>query len=111
VHGLFALFFEVIAFAIILLFVGLAALQVLVVKLRTIVASIVSMRIVRLAIVMIALVASMVVGILVATMLFVAPLMATPSRKMSSFLFLFAASCPWQSFQERQLPCWLLDTA
>ncbi len=87
-HGLFALFFEVIAFAIILLFVGLADLQVLVVALRTIMVSIVSMTIVRLEIVIIALVASMVVGILVAMMLYVAPFMALPSRKMSCFLFL-----------------------
>jgi hypothetical protein len=111
VYGLFPLFFEVIAFAIILLFVGLAALQVLVVALRTNVASIFSMRIVRLAIVMIALVASMVVGILVATMLFVAQFTAMCSRKMSCFLVLFAASCPRQSSQECQLPCRLLDTA
>ncbi len=42
-HGLVALFLEVIALAIILLFVGIAALQVLVVVLRKIVASITSM--------------------------------------------------------------------
>jgi hypothetical protein len=56
-HGLVALFLEVIALAIILLFVGLAALRILVIAARTIVALIVSMTIVRLAIVAIASVA------------------------------------------------------
>ncbi len=37
-HGLVALFLEVIALAIILLFVGLAALRVLIVVMRTMVA-------------------------------------------------------------------------
>ncbi len=67
-HGLVALFLEVITLAIIFLFVGLAALQVLVIASRTIVALIVLMTVVGLAIVAIALVASMVVTIFVKTM-------------------------------------------
>ncbi len=85
-HGLVALFLEVIALAIILLFVGLTALQVLVVASRTIVASIVLMTIVGLAIIAIALVAPMIVAIFVTTMLLVAQFMATSGRKMSHFL-------------------------
>jgi hypothetical protein len=45
-HGLIALFLEVFALAIILLVVGLVALQVLVVASRTIMASIILMRII-----------------------------------------------------------------
>jgi hypothetical protein len=85
-HGLVALFLEMIAVAIILLFVGLAALQVLVVAPRTIVALILLMTTVRLAIIAIALVALMVVAIFVAWMLLVAPFTATCGRKMSHFL-------------------------
>ncbi len=71
-HGLVALFLEVIALAIIFLFVGLAALQVLIVATRMNVALIISMTIVRLAIIAIALVTSMIVTILMAVMLLVA---------------------------------------
>jgi hypothetical protein len=85
-HGLIALFLEVITLAIILLFVRLAALQVLVVALRTIVALIVLIIIVGLAIVAIASIAPMIVAIFVATMLLVAQCTAMRSRKMSHFL-------------------------
>jgi hypothetical protein len=76
----------VIVLVIILLFVGLAALQVLVIALRTIMVSIVSMTIVGLAIVVIALVAPMILAIFVATILLVAQFTATRGRKMSRFL-------------------------
>ncbi len=72
VHGLVALFLEVIAFAIILHFIGLPALRVLIVATRAIMVLIVLMTIVGLLVILIALVASMVVAILVATMLLVA---------------------------------------
>jgi hypothetical protein len=85
-HGLVALFLEVIALAIILLFVGLAALRVLVVMARMIVVLIVLMTIVRLAIVAITSVAPMIVAIFVATMLLVAQFTAMHGRKMSQFL-------------------------
>ncbi len=71
-HGLVALFLEVIALAIILLFVGLAALQVLVIMSRKIVASIVLITIGGLAIVVNTKVAPVIVNIFVATMLLVA---------------------------------------
>jgi hypothetical protein len=87
VHGLVALFLEVIALAIILLFVGLAVLRVLIVSKRTIVALIVSMTIVGPSVVAIALVASMVAMILVLAMLLVAQFMAMHGRKMSRLLF------------------------
>jgi hypothetical protein len=85
-HGLVALFLGVIAFAIVLLVVGLVALQVLIVALRTIVALIVLMMIVGLAIVAITLVALMVVTIFVTMMLPVAQFMATHGRKLSRFV-------------------------
>ncbi len=71
-HGLVALFLEVIALAIILLFVGLAALQVLVIMSRKIMASIVLITIGGLAIVVNMKVAPVIVNIFVATMLLVA---------------------------------------
>ncbi len=71
-HGLVALFLGVIPLAIILLVVGLGALQVLVIASRAIVVLIVSMMIVRLAIVAIALVAFMVGTIFATRMLPVA---------------------------------------
>jgi hypothetical protein len=79
----------VIALAIILLFVGLAALQVLGIALRTIVASIDSMTIVRLVIVAIAPVALIVVAIFMTIMLLVAQFTAMRSRKMSRFLLVW----------------------
>jgi hypothetical protein len=89
VCGLIAFYLEVIALAIILLFVGIAALQVNIVAPRTIVALIVLMTIVRLAIIAIALVGLMIVMILVATMQLVAQFMATRCGKVSCFLFLW----------------------
>jgi hypothetical protein len=87
-HGLIALFLEVFALAIILLFVGLATLQVLVIALRMIMVLIVLMMIVGLVIIAIVSVASMVVAIFVTMMLPVARFMATGVRKMSrSLLF------------------------
>ncbi len=87
-HGLAALFLEVIALAIILLVVGLVVPCVLVVASTTIMALIVLMTIVRLAIVAVTLVASMVVVIFVAKVLLVAQFTATCSRSMSRTLFL-----------------------
>jgi len=89
VHGLAALFLEVIALAIILLVVGLVFPCVLVVASTTIMAAIVLMMIIRLAIVAIISVASMVVVIFVATVLLVAQFTATCSRNMSRTLFLW----------------------
>ncbi len=86
-HGLVALFLAVIVFAIILLFVGLAALRVLIIVTRTIVALIILMAIVGLPVVAIVLVVLMVVVILVATMLLVAQFTATRSKMMSRLLF------------------------
>ncbi len=71
-HGLIALFLEVIGPAIILLFIGLVASHVLVVALRAIVALIVSTTIVRLPIIVAALFALMVVAIFTTAMLMVA---------------------------------------
>jgi hypothetical protein len=85
-HGLLALFLGVIALVIILLFVGLAALRVLVVAPKTIIALIVSMTILGLAIVAIALVALMVVGMYMTTMLPVAQFMAKRGSKLSHVL-------------------------
>jgi hypothetical protein len=87
VHGLVALFLEVIVFAIILLFIGLVALRVLIIATRTIVASIVLMTIAGLLVVAIMSVALMVVAILVATMLLVASFTGMRGRKMSHLLF------------------------
>ncbi len=111
VHGLVALFLEVIAFVIILLFLGLTALWVLVDPSRTIVVLIILMTIVRLAIIAITLVASMIVAIFVAMMLLVAQFTARCGRKMSRFLFLWLLLVLGNFLQERQPPCWLLDTA
>ncbi len=85
-QGFVALFLGVIALVIILLFVEIAALQVLVVALRMIMALIILMMIVRLAIIAIVLIAFMVVAIFVATMLLVAWFTATRGRKISHFL-------------------------
>jgi hypothetical protein len=86
-HGLIALFLEVIALAIILLVVGLVVPCLLVIALTMIIASIVSMTIIRLAIVAITLVALMVVVIFVATVLLVAQFMAIHGWNMSRTLF------------------------
>jgi hypothetical protein len=86
-HGLIALFFEVIALAMILLFVGLAVLTVLIIAMRTIVVLIVLMTIVRLLVIAITSVASMVAVILVARILLVAQFTVTPGMKMSCLLF------------------------
>ncbi len=88
-HGLVALFLEVIALAIILLVVGLVVPCVLVVALTTIMALIILMTIVRLAIIAITLVALMVVRIFVATVLLVAWFTASCGRNMSHTLFLW----------------------
>jgi hypothetical protein len=109
VHGLIALFLEVIAFAIILLVVGLVAPHVLVVALRAIVAPIVSLTIVGSSIIAVTLVTSMVVVIFITLMLMVAWFMATCNRKLNRFPFLWLLVLG--NSQERQLPCWLLDTA
>ncbi len=82
-----ALFHEVIALAIIFLFVGLAVLRVLIIATRTILVSIVLMTIVGLLVVSILLVASMIVMILVALMLLVAQLTAMHGGKISHLLF------------------------
>ncbi len=94
VHGLVALFLQVIALAIILHVVGHAVPCVLVVALTMIMALIVSMTIIRLAIVAITLVALMVTAIFVATMLLVAQFMATCCRNMSRTLFLWLLLVP-----------------
>ncbi len=88
-HGLVALFLEVIVPAIILLVVGLVAPHVLVVALRAIVALIVSMMIVGLSIIVVALVASMEVVKSTTAMLTVARFTATCDRKLSRFPFLW----------------------
>jgi hypothetical protein len=88
-HGLVALFLEVIVPAIILLVVGLVASHVLVVALKAIVALLVLMTIARLSIIAVVLVASMVVVIFMTAMLMVARLMATCDRKLSCFPFLW----------------------
>jgi hypothetical protein len=73
--------------AIILLFVGLAALRVLIIVTRTIMALIILMRIVGLLVIAITLVALVVVTILVATMLLVYSFTATRGRKMHHLFF------------------------
>ncbi len=88
-HGLVALFLEVIVLANILLVVGLVVPHVLVVALTTIMVSIVLMMIIRLAIVLITSVALMVIAIFVATVLLVAQFTATCGRSMSRILFLW----------------------
>ncbi len=88
-HGLVALFLEVIATAIILLVIGLVALHVLVGASRVIVALIVSMTIVGSLIIAVALVALMVVAIFTTAMLTVAQFTATCNRKLSHFPFLW----------------------
>ncbi len=86
-HGLVALFLEVIAHAIILLVIGLVVPCVLVVTLTTIMALIVLMTIIRSAIIAITSAALMVVTIFVAKVLLAARFMATRGRNMSSILF------------------------
>ena len=86
-HGLAALFLEMITLGIILLLMRLSDLVVLTVAMGTIMALIVSTTIVRTAIVAITLVASMVVTIFVATVLLVAQFTTTCSRNMSRTLF------------------------
>ncbi len=88
-HGLVALFLEVIAPAIILLVVGLVAPHILVVASRAIVALIISMTIIRSLIIVFASVSSMVVAIFTTAMLTVAWFMATYDKKLSCFLFLW----------------------
>ncbi len=88
-HGLVALFLEMIALAIILLVVGLVVPCVLVVALNTIMALIVLMMIIRLAIIAITSVTLMVIALFVATVLLVARFTATCCRKMSCTLFLW----------------------
>jgi hypothetical protein len=87
IHGLLALFLEVIMLAIILLLVGRFVLVVLVFATRVIMAQIVLMMIVRLLVFAIVLVALMVVAIL-ATILLVAQITAACNRKMSRLLHL-----------------------
>ncbi len=93
-HGLIALFLEVIALAIILLVVGLVVTRILVVALTTIMALIVLMMIVRLAIIAITSVALMVVAIFVVTVLLVARFTVTCDRDMSRTLFLWLLLVP-----------------
>ncbi len=84
-HGLIALFLEVIALAIILLLIGLVALIVPDVATRMIVASIILIRIVGSSVIAITLVALMIVAILT-TMLPVAQFTAMRIKKMSRLL-------------------------
>jgi hypothetical protein len=88
-HGLVALFFGVIAFAIILLVIGLVAPHVLGVTLRAIMALIVLMMIVGSLIIEVASVALMVVAIFTTAMLTVTQFMATCNRKLSRFPLLW----------------------
>ncbi len=112
-HGLVAPFLGVIALAIILLLVGLVALCILVVTLTTIMLSIISMSIVRLVIVSSfnhfgcfkwnrGICGNNAAGSLIH---------GFSRQKDEPFSFPLAASSPWQSSQECQPPCWLLDTA
>jgi hypothetical protein len=94
VHGLIALFFEVIALAIVLLVVGLAVPCVLVIASTTIMALIVLMTIIRLVIVTVTSVTLMVIAIFVGTVLLVAQFMATFCRNMSRTLFLWLLLVP-----------------
>jgi hypothetical protein len=111
-HGLVALFLEVIMLAIILLVVGLVAPHVQVVASRAIVALIVSMMIVGLPIIAVASVASMIVEKFTTAMLMVDGSLIHGYVRQEVELFLFPlAACPWQSSQEHQPPCRLLDTA
>jgi hypothetical protein len=89
VHGLVALFLEVIVLGIILLVVGLVVSCVLVIASTMIMASIILMTIIRSAIIVITSVPLMVVAIFVATVLLVARFMATHGRNMSRILFLW----------------------
>ncbi len=88
-HGLVALFLEVIALAIILLVVGLVVPCVLVIASTTTMALIVLMTNIRSAIIAITLVALMVIAIFVAMVLLVARFTATWVRNMSRTLFLW----------------------
>ncbi len=87
-HGLVALFLQVIAPAIILLVIGLDAPHVLVVASRAIMTLIILMTIVGSSIIAVTSVALMVVAIFTATMLMVAQFTATRNRKLSRFPFL-----------------------
>ena len=110
-HGLVALFLEVITLAIILLLIGLAALIVFVVTMRMIMASIVLMVVIGLLVVVIALVTSIIVA-LVVTILPPASssIHGCVRQEDEPSSSLLVASCPWQSSQKCQL-CWQLDTA
>jgi hypothetical protein len=88
-HGLVALFLEVIASAITLLVIGHVASHVLVVVSRAIMASIVLMTLVGLSIIAAALVILMIVAKIKAAMLTVAQFTATCNRKLSRFPFLW----------------------
>jgi hypothetical protein len=88
-HGLIALFLGVIILAIILLVVGLGALQVLVIASMATVALIVSMTIFGLVILTFVSVALMVVVIFTTTVLSVARFVTTCNRKLSRFPFLW----------------------
>jgi hypothetical protein len=88
-HGLVVLFLGVIALAMILLVIGLCALQVLVVTSMAIVVLIILMIIVGLGIIAVMSVASILVAIFMTAMLTVAQFTATCCRKMSNFLFLW----------------------
>ncbi len=85
-HGLVALFLEVIALVMILLIVGLVALIVLAIATRMIVALIILMTMIGLLVIAIMSVASMIVTVLVAMMLPVAAFTAAYDGKMSRFL-------------------------
>jgi hypothetical protein len=85
VHGLVALFLEVIMLAIILLLIGLVALVVLIIATRVIVSLIVLMTIVGPLVIAIVLVALKIVTLL-AMMLPVAQITAASGRKMSRLL-------------------------
>jgi hypothetical protein len=88
-HGLVALFLEVIALAIILLVRGLVAPHVFVVMSRAIVVPIVLMMIVGSSIIAVASITYIVVAIFTTAMLTVARFTATCNRKLSHFPFLW----------------------
>ncbi len=88
-HGLVALFLEVITLVIILLVIRLVASHVLVIASRAIVALIILMTLVGLLIIAVASVALVVVAIFTTAMLTVAWFTATCNRKLSRFPFLW----------------------
>ncbi len=88
-HGLVALFLELIALAIILLVVGLVVPCVLVIASTMIMVSIISLTIIRLGIVAITSIPLMVVAIFVAMVLLVARFTATCGKNTSRTLFLW----------------------